>query len=131
MEDVSVSRIASIVLLQLVLSSSTSAVLGDEAIVETSMRADLAHAAGVAVEEFSDHLHGGPQRMKVEPTAGGIVSASLLLENYDLVVSVESDRYKVWIHPRTHSGVPIAFGGDATYMIDSRTFIIVDKSLGK
>ena len=131
MKGVSVSRIASIVFLQLVLSSPTSVVLGDEATVATSMRGDVARAAGVAVEYFAGDPHGAPQKMQSQLTGSGIDSISLLLENYDVVVSVESDRYKVWIHPRTHSDVPMAFGGDATYMIDSRTFRIVDKVLGK
>ncbi|MGH8604337.1 MAG: hypothetical protein ACREXR_16635 [Gammaproteobacteria bacterium] len=51
--------------------------------------------------------------------------------NYNIELSVGNGRYYVHIYPRLSETFPGIFGGDAEYVVDAKTFTLVEKRYGK
>lgn len=92
---------------------------------EIIIRGDYLRACAVAYADFSQRLD---ERKKDSSEYSSHMSR---IDNYNVEVSVGSNRYYIWFHPRLSEKFPGIFGGDAEYVIDSKTFELVNKQYGK
>jgi hypothetical protein len=53
------------------------------------------------------------------------------MENYNIEIGSGNSKYIIWITPRLTSEFPVIFGGDAVYIIDSKTFKLLETQYGK
>lgn len=87
----------------------------------------------VVEKEFISHITEKAIEMKKKGIKYDVESSAYLskIENYNIEIGVGKDKYAVWLSPRLSEEFPGFFGGDAFYVIDSKTFKILDTQYGK
>jgi hypothetical protein len=86
---------------------------------ELVIKGDYLHASVVAYSDFFQHLKN---QKEISTTS---------IDNYNIEISVGDSRYYILFYPRLSKEYPAGFGGDAQYIIDSKTFEIIEKQYGK
>jgi hypothetical protein len=95
---------------------------------EVVIRGDYFRAALVAYEDFSKKLLN---EQHPNGKAEDFTEYMSKIENYNLKVADGRTRYVVWISPRASGDFPVIFGGSANYILDARTFKIIEKNYSK
>lgn len=98
--------------------------------LEIVIRGDHLRACTVAYRDFFEQFKG-TEEVRAHKDASKLEKHVDQVENYNIEVSVGHDKYYIWIYPRLSAQVPGIFGGDATYVIDAKTFQIIEKQYGK
>lgn len=94
--------------------------------LELVIQGDRLQACATAYQDFV-------QKLAAEPSIADTPLGRYLSDpaNYDIEVSVGKSTFYVYIRPRQSEEFPGVFGGDAEYVIDAKTFKILEKGYGK
>lgn len=98
--------------------------------LEIVIRGDYLRACTVAYRDFFEQFKG-IEEVREHKNASKFEKHLDQIKNYNIEFSVGQEKYYIWIHPRLSAQVPGIFGGDASYVIDAKTFQIIEKQYGK